>query len=105
MLRQLPRYYYRRIPQWIRMGHFCDCCCFEWRSEFRRINAGSAAVPQACHYLCDVSSDHGALQMFPLPQQSCSDERLMEMVGRRSGSYGKRELENWEKVWVTMKTG
>lgn len=64
-------------------------------TEFRRINAGSAAVPEACHYLCDVSSDHAALQMFPLPQQSYSDERLMEMVGRRSGSSGQRELEKW----------
>lgn len=75
------------------MGHFCAC----W-SEFGRISAGSAAVPEACHYLCDVSSDHAALQMFPLPQQSCTDERLMEVVGGRSGSSGQTELENWEKV-------
>lgn len=63
-----------------------------------RINAGSAAVPKACHYLCDVSSDHAALQMFPLPPQSYSDDRLMEVVGRRCGSSGQRELGNWEKV-------
>lgn len=61
-----------------------------------RINAGSAAVPKACHYLCDVSSDHVALRMFPLPQQSYSDDRLMEVVGRRS--RGREELGNWEKV-------
>lgn len=45
--------------------------------ELRSINAGCAAVPEACHYLCDVSSEHAALQMFSLPQQSCTDERLM----------------------------
>lgn len=80
------------------MDHFCDCCRHERRSEFRRINAGCAAVPEACHYLCDVSSRRVAVQMFPQPQQGCGDERLMEMVGRRSGSSGQRELENGEKV-------
>lgn len=71
------------------------------------MNAASAAVPEACHYLCDVSSHWAALQMFPQPEQSCSDERLMEIVGRRSGSSGRRELRNWRKlaVWVTRKTG
>lgn len=59
------------------------------RTEFRRINAGSAAAPEACHYLSDVSSDHAAPQMFPLPEQSCADERLMKMVGRRRGSSGQ----------------
>lgn len=91
-------YYSRIIPQQIRMDHFCDCCRHERRSEFRRINAGCAAVPGACHYLCDVSSRRAAVQMFPQPQQGCGDERLMEMVGRRSGSSGQRELENGEKV-------
>lgn len=64
--------------------------------EFRSINAGSAAVPEACHHLCGVSSEHAALQMFPLPQQSYTDERLMEVVGRRSGSFGHSEFENWQ---------
>lgn len=64
--------------------------------EPRSINAGCAAVPEACHYLRDVSSEHAALQMFPLPQQSCTDERLMEMVGR-SGLSGHRERgESWQ---------
>lgn len=67
------------------------------RSEFRRINAGSAAVHEACHFMCDVSSDHATLQMFPMPQQSYTGERLMEMVGRK-GSSGQSVLENWEKA-------
>lgn len=54
------------------------------------MNATSAAVPEACHYLCDVSSNCVAPQMLSLPDQSNSDERLMEMVGRRSGSFGQR---------------
>lgn len=66
--------------------------------DFRSINAGSVAVPEGCHYLCDVLSESAALQMFPLPQQSHNDERLMEVVGRRSGSFGYSELGNWEKV-------
>lgn len=37
-----------------------------------------------------------APQMFFLPEHSNSDERLMEMVGRRSGSSGQRELRNHE---------
>lgn len=64
--------------------------------ELKSINAGCAAVPEACHYLCDVSSEHAALQMFPLPQQSCTDERLMELVGRRSGLSRHRE---WGESW------
>ncbi len=60
-------------------------------SEFSRINVGSAAVNEACHYVCDVSSDHAALQMFPEPPQSCTAERLIEMV-RRSSSSGQSEL-------------
>lgn len=68
------------------------------RSEFSRINAGCAAVPEACHYLCDVSSDHDAPQMFSVPQQGRSEERLMELEGRRSGSYGQRKFGNREKV-------
>lgn len=67
--------------------------------DFRSINAGSAAVPEACHYLCDVSSERAALQMFPLSQQSHADERLTEVVGRRSGSFGYSALGNWEKSW------
>lgn len=69
----------------------------------RRINAGSAAVPEACHYLSDVSSN----QMFLVPQRSFADDRLMEMVGRRSGSFGQEKQEIWRKLvlWVQMKTG
>lgn len=69
-----------------------------------RINAGSAAVPKACHYLCDVSSNHVALQMFPLPQQSYSDDRLMEVVGRRNGSLGQGGIRKLGESWVTIKT-
>lgn len=71
----------------------------------RSINAGCAAVPEACHYLYDVSSGHAALQMFPLPQQSCTDERLMEMVGGRSGSPGEQGSGRKLAAMVTIKTG
>lgn len=73
--------------------------------ELRSINAGCAAVPEACHYLCDVSSEHAALQMFSLPQQSCTDERLMETVGRRSGLSRAQGIGRKLAVRVTIETG
>lgn len=68
------------------MGHCCDFCRYERQSEFRRINAGFAAVPEACHYLCDVSSDHAAadvpsasaeLQWWEIDGDGGKEERLI----------------------------
>lgn len=65
-----------------------------------RINAGSAAVPEACHYLCDdVSSDHAALQMFSLPQQSYSDERLMGGGGEEEWLIWAERIRKLRESW------
>lgn len=44
--------------------------------------------------ICVMCHQTMLLQMFPLPQQSYSDERLMEMVGRKRGSSGQSESAN-----------